>query len=125
MNDANLNENNDRSLIMMKETHGEVMLISLAGKLDSMTAQTFEQDLLGQIAQGRVRLVIDFSQLNYISSAGLRVILMAAKRIKVASGKLVLSGMQTHIREVFEISGFLTILNVLDGTNAAIAAAGQ
>ncbi|MBF0281633.1 MAG: STAS domain-containing protein [Zetaproteobacteria bacterium] len=110
---------------MMKETHGEVMLISLAGKLDSMTAQTFEQDLLGQIAQGRVRLVIDFSQLNYISSAGLRVILMAAKRIKVASGKLVLSGMQTHIREVFEISGFLTILNVLDGTNAAIAAAGQ
>ena len=58
------------------------------------------------------RFVVDFSQLAYISSAGLRVLLMAAKRVKTENGALILCGMQDHIQEVFEISGFLQILTV-------------
>ena len=63
------------------------------------------------------QLVLDFAALDYISSAGLRLVLVLAKRLKQAGGKLVIYGMQPHVREVFDISGFLAILNVT-GTRA-------
>ena len=61
---------------------------------------------------GAKNLVLDFAALDYISSAGLRMVLVVAKRLKGEGGQLVLSGMQPHVREVFDISGFLAILNV-------------
>lgn len=54
------------------------------GRLDSATAKTFEDDLLARVSAGSCALVVDFARLDYISSAGLRVILMAAKRVKAA-----------------------------------------
>ena len=64
--------------------------------------------------------MVDFSALTYVSSAGLRVILMAAKRVKQSQGKLVLFGLSPQVREVFEISGFLKILDVVDDRAAAL-----
>ena len=60
------------------------------------------------------------TELSYISSAGLRVVLVLAKRLKQAGGKLVIYGMQPHVREVFDISGFLAILNVTATRNEAV-----
>lgn len=69
------------------------------------------------------RVVIDFAALDYISSAGLRVVLMTAKRAKQGKGTLVLCGLQPHVKEVFEISGFLKILEVAPDRLAALAQA--
>ena len=63
---------------------------------------------------GAAKLVIDFSSLDYISSAGLRVLLGTAKRLSQAKGALRLFGLNETVREVFEISGFATILTVVD-----------
>ena len=67
----------------------------------------FEQKLFECIENGTQRLILDFQDLDYISSAGLRVILKATKNLKSAEGKLVLCAMQDYVKEVFEISGFV------------------
>lgn len=101
---------------------GEVTVLELVGKLDSNTAKGFEERLMGLIDQGSSRLVLDFGRLDYISSAGLRVLLMAAKRLKAAHGRMALCGMSEHIREVFEISGFSSIFAIHGSQQESVAA---
>ena len=100
----------------------DVTLIALAGRLDSSTSAQFEQFILTKVG-GQPRLVVDFSELDYISSAGLRVLLLAAKKVKQGNGRLILCALKEHIREVFEISGFLSILDIR--ANEADALAGM
>ena len=67
------------------------------------------------------QLVLDFAALDYISSAGLRLVLVLAKRLKQERGRLVLCAMQPHVHEVFDISGFLAILDVQATRQEALA----
>ncbi|QEL63893.1 hypothetical protein OTERR_04170 [Oryzomicrobium terrae] len=95
--------------------------VTLAGRLDSATAPGFEKTLHDLFLHPARRVLMDFSGLDYISSAGLRVVLMAAKRSKQSQGQLVLCNLQPHVREVFEISGFLKILNIAENQDLALA----
>ena len=67
-------------------------------------------------------VVLDCAELNYIASAGLRVVLMCAKRAQSAGTRLVVCGLQAPVREVFTVSGFLKILSVADDFEQAQAA---
>lgn len=98
-----------------------VQQVALRGRLDSVTSASLEKSLQSLFETNGSRILLDFSALNYVSSAGLRVVLMAAKRAKQAQGRLVLCGLLPHVREVFEISGFLKILDVVDDRAAALA----
>lgn len=89
------------------------------GRIDSSNAATFEKDLLALYGTPETKVVVDMSGLDYISSAGLRVVLMGAKRAKAGKGRLVLSGIQPQVREVFEMSGFLKILETAADQAAA------
>ena len=80
-----------------------------ARRLDSSTAPDFQRELLERIDQGANAVLLDFSAVDYISSGGLRVILMAGKRLKATGGRLALCGMSDDCREVFRISGFDTM----------------
>jgi len=103
------------------ETSGAQRIIALEGQLNSANAAAAEADILAVVGQGERQLVLDFSRLDYISSAGLRLVLVVAKRLKKEGGQLVLCGMQPNIREVFEISGFLAILDVVGSRAEALA----
>jgi anti-sigma B factor antagonist len=92
--------------------HDQYSVFKLNGRLDSNTAMGFEQKLFESIENGAQRLILDFQELDYISSAGLRVILKATKSLKSADGKLVLCAMQDYVKEVFEISGFDSFLPI-------------
>jgi len=92
--------------------HEQYSIFKLNGRLDSNTAMGFEQKLFECIENGTQRLILDFQDLDYISSAGLRVILKATKNLKSAEGKLVLCAMQDYVKEVFEISGFDSFLPI-------------
>jgi anti-anti-sigma factor len=96
-------------------------VITLRGRLDSSTSAEFESQALGSLTADQPRLVISFSELNYISSAGLRVILILAKKIRQTHGRLALCEMSPAIREVFDISGFLSILTVRNTQAEALA----
>lgn len=82
------------------------------GRLDSSACPAFEAEVVGALNAGNKRVLFDFSDLDYISSAGLRVVLMAAKRLKESGGKMALCSLNEMIKEVFEVSGFDRILDI-------------
>jgi anti-sigma B factor antagonist len=90
----------------------EIVTLSLSGKLDTTTAKTFEDKILTQIESGDRRFVIDLAQLDYVSSAGLRVFILAAKRLNSANGKIVLCSLKDPVKEVFDIAGFSSIFSI-------------
>ena len=81
----------------------------LEGRLDGSTSQHVEEAYLGQLETGAARFIFDLGQLDYVSSAGLRVLLLAAKKTRAAGGKIALFGLNQSVKEVFEISGFQSI----------------
>lgn len=104
-----------RSMEITSRTQNGVTLVGFAGSLDSNTSPQAQQALDGMLAAGARKMVIDCRTLDYISSAGLRVLLGTAKRLSGAGGggaALRLFGLNETVREVFEISGFATILAV-------------
>lgn len=104
------------------EQSGTTIIVCPAGRLDSNNAKEFESYLLGLVANGDGGVLLDFSKLDYISSAGLRVVLMAAKRIKIAKRKLALCALNDNIAEVFLVSGFAKILDIRENRETALAA---
>lgn len=107
--------------IREESSEGAVVLMPIA-RVDSATAKAFEGKVLQVVNTGAAKIVIDFSKLDYISSAGLRVVLVGAKMTR-APRKFVLCGMKPHIREVFDVSGFAKILTIHPDRAAALAAA--
>jgi anti-sigma B factor antagonist len=98
---------------------GDVCVVGVTGRLDSGTSDNLGQRLHHLIDNGERRLVIDAEKLDYISSTGLRVLLVAAKRLKTVDGKIVLSSLKPHILEVFEIAGFTSIFPIYGNADQA------
>lgn len=93
----------------IKKTQNESTLtLALEGRLDTTTAPMFEEEVKNSLT-GITELILDFSKLDYVSSAGLRVILAAQKTMS-QQGSMKLTGVNTDIMEVFEITGFSDIL---------------
>ena len=99
---------------------GDTLVLGVAGRLDANTSSTFEKELIGRILSGENNLVLDFERLDFISSAGMRVLLMAAKRIRAAKGRMVLCSVAEDICNVFQISGFTAVLTIVPGRSDAI-----
>jgi anti-anti-sigma factor len=105
-----------------QDRDGEVVIVKLAGRLDSGAAGTAEEKLGAALGPGVPHLAIDMSGLDYISSAGLRVLLVLAKKVQTAKGKVALGGLVPNVREVFTVSGFDTIFSIQPDAAAAVAA---
>jgi len=100
---------------------GNVTVISLMGSIDAMTAPKITEFIQAQIAKGNVRLIADFSGVDYTSSAGLRVMLGGIKETRAQSGDFRLAGVQPDVLKVLSLSGFTNILKLFDNADAAIA----
>ena len=105
---------------MTERRTADIVTLSLSGKLDTTTAKTFEERMLAHIEAGDRRFIIDLAQLDYISSAGLRVFLLAAKRLESGNGKIVLCSLKNPVREVFDIAGFSSIFSVYGSHDEAM-----
>lgn len=103
---------------------GTVTVVAASGRIDAMTAPACEASLAGLIDEGHVCMALDLGALEYISSAGLRVILASAKSLKGKGGRLVLANAQGAVKEVIEISGFGSVFSIYDSVDAAVEAVG-
>ena len=103
-----------------EDKKNNIVILGLRGNLNVMTANLLEEKFTALIDRGERRLVVDFSQLDYISSAGLRVFLIAAKKLKSVQGKIVLSSLNAQIKEIFDISGFSSIFPMFNSREDAI-----
>jgi len=97
-------------MTIKKTAEGAKLTMALEGRLDTTTAPQFEAEIQSSLA-GVTELVLDFAELTYISSAGLRVLLSAQKRLN-KQGTMVIRHVNETIAEVFEITGFIDILTV-------------
>jgi len=99
----------------------DVRVIEVRGHLDTNTSPEAEEAINALIDDGAEKLLIDFAALEYISSAGLRILLATAKKLKVSGGDLRICGLNETVQEVFDISGFSTILAVSASRDEALA----
>lgn len=95
---------------IIKTTEGTTLNLALEGRLDTTTAPQLEAELKGSL-DGVTELNMNFEKLEYLSSAGLRVILAAQKTMN-KQGKMVIRHVNETIREVFEVTGFIDILTI-------------
>ena len=98
-----------------------VTIVGLAGDLDTNTSPEVEGALVDAITAGATQIVINLENLNYVSSAGLRILLATANKLRAGGGELRLCCLNEIVEEVFEISGFSTILKVFGSQDEAIA----
>lgn len=97
---------------IIEERQKDLMILRVGGQLDLNTAPLLEEKINASMEAGQQRLIIDFEQLEYISSAGMRVILKTSKALKRQQGALMLCAMQDYVKEVFEIAGFDSFLSI-------------
>lgn len=82
------------------------LIVTLDGRIDANSAKELEQQCLSWIEEGHHRMVLDLTAVNFISSAGLRAILLIAKKLEQAKGEVKLCGLNNTLKDVFDISGF-------------------
>ena len=93
-----------------KKSEGEKLTLTLSGRLDTNTSPALEAELKHSV-DGVKELIFDFSDVEYISSAGLRI-LLAAQKVMNRQGSMKLTGVSADVMEVFEITGFSDILTI-------------
>ncbi len=97
------------------------VLLAVKGRIDALSAPEFEKELVEWIEKGETNFIIDLGDLDYISSAGLRSILATAKKLKANEGQILLSSLKDAVKEVFEISGFSSIIPIYESVETALA----
>jgi stage II sporulation protein AA (anti-sigma F factor antagonist) len=97
-----------------------IVAVAPAGRIDTTTAPALEQHLVDLLTRGERRIVIDLSGVEYISSAGLRVMLLVARRVGDVNGRLGLCAMADSVRQVFQLAGFLPLFAVQETRDAAV-----
>ncbi|MCL6707116.1 STAS domain-containing protein [Pseudomonas sp. R2.Fl] len=100
---------------------GGVVIVHPKGKIDTLTAKTFEAHLKKHIDEGSGPLLVDLAEVDYVSSFGLRSMLVAAKLLAPAGRKYVLFGLNPQVHEVLRVSGFLRIIPVVASRAEALA----
>ncbi len=105
-----------------QEKQNQVNIVSLKGRLDAGTSSLLEDALNGLIAAGETKILVDCRELDYISSAGLRVLLASAKQSKKQNGAITLCSLSPNVKQVFEISGFTSIFPISATREEAVRA---
>ena len=101
-------------------TEDDVTVVDVSGSLDTQTAGPASEEL-ASIAQGNSKLLLNFEHLEFLSSAGLRVLLRTAKQLNGAGGTMKICSPSGTVKEVMEISGFSNFLDVHDSESEALS----
>jgi serine/threonine-protein kinase RsbW len=109
-----------RVMQISTRTRDEVTIVAIEGSLDSITSADAQRALDAVLTGGGRKIAIDFTALDYISSAGLRVLLGTAKQLRASGGALRTFGLNDTVKEVFDISGFSAILSVFPAEGDAL-----
>jgi anti-sigma B factor antagonist len=104
-------------------TFDTVTALTIKGRVDSTTADRLRDQLSELIQVGCARLVIDLQEVTYISSAGFRTLLITARSVENAKGKLALCGIGGEVKRLFDIASFTELFTILPNREDAVAAA--
>ena len=105
--------------ISQKEENG-IVFIAIKGRLDADSSPEAEKVVKDAIKDQTTRVLFNLASLEYLSSAGLRVLLGAAKEMRRKDGKIVLCALNEFVKEIFEVSGFQTLIPITDTVESGI-----
>ena len=109
---------------LIEERVGDALLLKASGRIDRTTADSFKTALLPHLEQckpGGHVIVLDFSAIDYISSVGFQVLLVAQRRAKTQYGVIALAALQPGVKAVFEIANFSKVIRCYDSVRDALA----
>jgi anti-anti-sigma factor len=112
----------ERSMELVTIEEGAVVSVAVKGRLDSVGAELLKSRLSQLIESGTTRLVIDFSQVAYVSSAGFRVLLVSSRLAEQAKGALALSSISGEVRRLFDLSALTEMFTILPDRAQAVEA---
>ena len=98
----------------------EILIITIKGRLDTTTAPVADETIRDTLAQDSNRILFNLSALEYLSSGGLRIILVAVKDVRRREGKVVLASLNRYVHEIFEVSGLTTMITVAGSVEEGI-----
>ena len=106
---------------LQTKIENNAIVVTISGRLDAVTAPEYGKRIRELIDSGNSKFVVDFEQLDYISSAGLRALLLMAKLLKEKGGRVCLANVKGNVRSVFDMSGFIAIFKMEESVAAALA----
>lgn len=110
----------DKQIGLKEDQRGEVLIFRIRGRLDAHSSLEAEKSIFLRINQGQHKLLLDLRDVNYLSSAGMRMLFSTAKKIQALSGKLVLCCISTDLMELLRISGFDRMLELCNSEKDAL-----
>ena len=102
------------------KTEGDITVAFIVPRFDAYTANEVDLALRELIVKGSKKIVCDFSQTDYVASAGLRVLLSSAKSLQKLGGQIVMASLKPYVHEVFEISGFTQLFKIYNSQSEAL-----
>jgi anti-sigma B factor antagonist/stage II sporulation protein AA (anti-sigma F factor antagonist) len=109
---------------LASHVHGDVLVVAPSGRLDHAVAADFERTLLPLLdpaAGSKAGIVLDFSRVDYISSVGLRVLMIAGKAMRARRARIAVASLQTIVAEIFAISRFDGVVEIHPSVEVALA----
>lgn len=110
----------DNAVTISEQRKGNVLFLTLVGRLDAITSPDFEKDVISRVDSGDRNLVLDFNQIQYLSSGGMRSLLSISKKVDEASGKMVICNISNPILDLLKLAGFDYILSLTKTTEDAL-----
>ncbi|HEX8297405.1 MAG TPA: STAS domain-containing protein [Chthoniobacteraceae bacterium] len=98
---------------IQEDKEGDILIVTISEHLDTAAATPFETRLLGAVDRGEHKILVDCGPLEYVNSAGLKVFLLAAKKLETLGGGLVLCALAPSVLMIFEMIGFTRIMTIV------------
>lgn len=98
---------------LKEEKKGDILILRIKGRLDAISSPLAEKKVFDCINNGQVKLLLDFSGVSYLSSAGMRMLLSTTKRLKSLSGRLIVCFVSPNVMDVLKMSGFDHVLEIV------------
>jgi anti-sigma B factor antagonist/stage II sporulation protein AA (anti-sigma F factor antagonist) len=103
-----------------EDKKGDILILRMKGRLDAVSAPSAERKVFEYINEGHTKLILDFSHVAYLSSAGMRMLLSTTKRLKSLAGKLVVCNIISNVMDVLKMSGFDHVLDLAKSEEEAL-----
>jgi anti-anti-sigma factor len=110
---------------IQESKQGDILILTISEHLDSGTSSIFESRVLALLERGERKFIVDCGSLEYVNSAGLKVFLLAAKRLEPLGGQLVLCALAPSVLMIFEMIGFARIMKIVPTLDEALKAFGS
>lgn len=98
----------------------DTVVLTLKGRVDATTSGQIHERIMDEIEKGCQKMIIDFAEVNYISSSGLRIIIFTSKALAKKSGTLTLCALNNNIQKIFEISGLYKLFHITEDIPSAL-----